>query len=169
MIRAALLATLATSSPALAAPDCYQRFYSQAHMAANPGQSVQGLVLSFHPLDEGGRGIQLWAELSPEAEGLAPGDIGERYFSDMRCEPGGGFGAGADPEAETCFDTCDQGFVQIVQESDSRLLIRSFSLGLHRTPAACDGGTVLADRDESGNWVTTTFRLDGTAEADCEG
>ncbi|MFY0633218.1 MAG: hypothetical protein JXQ91_05365 [Vannielia sp.] len=168
MIRAALLVALG-AGPAMAGPDCYQRFYPDAHMAANPLQGVQGMVLHFHPLDAGGRGVQLWAELSPEAEGIAPGEVGERYYSDMRCEAGGPAVEGADPAAETCFDLCDQGFVQIVEESDSRLLIRSFGLGLHGNTSACDGGAVLADRSAAGGYAVTTFRLDGTAEAECEG
>lgn len=168
MIRAAAV-VICAAGPVAAAPDCYQRFYSDAHMAANPAQGVQGMVLSFRPLDEGGRGVQLWAELSPEAEGRGPDEVGERYFSDMRCEVGGAVGEGADPAAETCFDSCDQGFIQIIEESDSRLLIRSFGLGLHVNQSACDGGAVLADRSESGGFVATTFRLDGEVEAECEG
>ncbi len=168
MIRAALCAVL-VAGPAAAGPDCYQRFYSDAHMAANPLQGVKGMVLSFRPLDGGGRGVQLWAELSPEAEGIAPGEVGERYFSDMVCEAGGPAVEGADPAAETCFDGCDQGFIQIVEESETRLLIRSVGLGLHGNPAACDGGAVLADRAEGGGYAVTLFRLDGAMEPECEG
>ncbi|QDC10215.1 hypothetical protein FHY55_13580 [Oceanicola sp. D3] len=168
MIRAGVIAMLA-AGPAIAGPDCYQRFYSDAHMAANPTQGVQGLVLHFHPIEGGTRGVQLWAELTPEMESLASETLGQRYYSDMRCEAAGPDVEGADPAAETCFDLCDLGFIQIVEESDSRLLIRSFGLGLHGNSTTCSGGAVLADRGETSGYVVTTFRLDGAAEADCEG
>ena len=138
-MRLPLALTLLAALPAAAdgaAPGCYARDYSPAHLAAHPDQVVRTIKIRILAADQDtGVGARLWVSLADQGHVRAEGLGGTDLDSDLYCSA----------DRSSCGIECDGGNFEVAQDGDRLSLTTSRII----VGGGCEGATDLAEQPDT--------------------
>lgn len=154
----ALAAALA-AGPAAAGgplPGCFARDYSDAHLAANPAQVVDWIVLQVRPDPSAGTVADMWVATAMQGHVLQTGHGGQLFSQFLICWDEGG--------VPVCGVECDGGTLTVTAQGPDGLTFRTGYLMVGNAQG-CGGAVDLAERIGQ----PVSYRLDRVDASVCDG
>ena len=137
-------------------PGCYARDYSDAHLAANPDQVVDRIVLRVRADAGAGTVADLWVITARQGHVLKSGQGGRRFTQFLYCRD--------ESRGPVCAVECDGGSFTVTAQGPDGLSFSTDYL-LVGEGEGCGGAVDLAERPGR----AVTYRLDRVAWSVCDG
>lgn len=134
---------------------CYARTYSDAHLAQNPAQVVQRMVLRTRWDDHSDTYAEMWVETADQGHVAAAGQGRQLLEQTLTCWSQG--------NTDFCGVECDGGSFSVVQQ-DARGLTLQTSYLMVGDVEGCGGAVDLAEAPGQ----TTRYRLNRVGDTICE-
>lgn len=147
--------------PAAAEPEgCFERIYSDAHLAKNPAQVVRSISMAFGDFaGDATPWVDVQADIADQGHARGTGQGGNTYSQIARCTEGGDSKTGW-----TCSVECDGGTLKIKRLDATSLLVRLDYFTL-TTGDDCGGEVDLAEVPGQ----SVAYRLERRPDAACAG
>lgn len=145
----AVLAALGSAS--LAEQSCFSRSYSQAHLAANPKQTVETLSIRFEGPAHDGPSTGEWGDVTVYFKADP-----RKYIQTLYCSTYAG--------ARHCGVECDGGSAALHWRGADTLLLKTSGFIVS---GGCDGTGEITRMVKDAGADTTTFRLNRAAMSAC--
>ncbi|SMX30275.1 hypothetical protein TRP8649_04418 [Pelagimonas phthalicica] len=138
-------------------PGCYERIYSQSHLASHPDQHVAAIRMKVGEwITNVSRDTRLEATFANQGQVRGTGAAGRTMAQFLFC--------GTEDSWDRCQAECDSGSLQVIKQSNSSMTFRTRYL-MVGDAQSCGGYVDLAEIQ--GQWVS--YRLNRVPDANCRG
>ena len=152
-------AFVATSAPAGAdgpMTGCFERVYSDAHLAGQPAQIVKRLLLDIYQPEGGAKVAEMLVTTANQGHVAITGHGGQNFRQFLICWSQG--------ERDVCAVECDAGQMEITKQDDKGLTFRTETLWVGGTQD-CGGAVNIIEKPGK----SVSYRLNRVSLAICDG